>query len=71
MSDDIKIQFLTGLKHLAPHEYFTREVASLSRDVRIAMHAARIGKVHQDNNLPPGVLECRVGTKVLSRLRFE
>ncbi len=70
MNDKIKIEFLTGVKRLVPTEYFTREVAGLPGDVRIAMHTAGMGRVSQDGSLPPGVVECRVGTEVLSRLRF-
>lgn len=71
MGDNIKITWLPGTKRLAPLEYFTRDMASLPTALLLGMHAAEAFPVKIDAALPAGVLECRSGGDVLSRLWLE
>ena len=68
MNTKNKVSFLTGTKQFVPPEYFIRGGAGVSGETRLAMHAAGIGRVQYDATLPAGVLECRMGGRVISRL---
>ncbi len=70
MYGNVKIQFLTGTVRLEEPEYAVQSPAGLSDGMRFGLGAAGI-RVVKDTAVPPGVMECRIGGRVISILQFD